>query len=289
MPEHAAGVSSSAPTVPSSLFESEDDEIVAELPVYLSAALFPNLSLFEYPLNTKPLLPPSWARDRNKGISLRVKEEVGRIEVEVPVSAQEDFWRDERARDLGFTQVVGEDDGIVGGTTKKKKEAKKLEKWGDKMRLRSEVVPPATTAGCVAGVVHDGALHLHPVSRQMQLRTSLQYLDDADRANRKPRPEDAEEERKRAAPPPKLPPGKKLPDEEENDGSGSIKDFRKKMQTTEAKEGADPWIQYTWNEGDSDKVKKAAGHLITPVDKRGSLECLTKPLDYLNKAHRGEV
>ena len=55
-----------------------------------------------------------------------------------------------------------------------------------------------------------GALHLHPVSRQMQLRTSLQYLDDADRANRKPRPEDAEEERKRAAPPPKLPPGKKV-------------------------------------------------------------------------------
>ena len=40
-----------------------------------------------------------------------------------------------------------------------------------------------------------------------------------------------------------------LPDEEENDGSGSIKDFRKKMQTTEAKEGADPWIQYAWNEG----------------------------------------
>jgi DNA-directed RNA polymerase-3 subunit RPC5 len=95
-----------------------------------------------------------------------VKERVGRVEVELPVDGTAEVWRDDKAREMGFVTDVnanGHGDDIVGGygfggkekeKDKRKKSAKKEEKWGDKARLRSEVVPNAT--GYYSGVVHDG-------------------------------------------------------------------------------------------------------------------------------------
>jgi len=109
-----------------------------------------------------------------------VKEGVGRVEVEIPVDAGTDVWRDDRARDLGFVTDVGGvngDEAVEGGygfggrglengngpekekekdkEKRKGRRARKEEKWGDKMRFRSEVVPNAT--GYYSGIVHDGA------------------------------------------------------------------------------------------------------------------------------------
>jgi hypothetical protein len=39
-------------------------------------------------------------------------------------------------------------------------------------------------------------------------------------------------------------------EDEENDGSGSIKDFRNKMWSTAANEEADSWVPYEWKEGE---------------------------------------
>jgi DNA-directed RNA polymerase-3 subunit RPC5 len=39
-------------------------------------------------------------------------------------------------------------------------------------------------------------------------------------------------------------------EDEENDGSGSIKDFRNKMWSTAANEDADAWVPYSWKERD---------------------------------------
>lgn len=142
----------------------EDDEVIAKLPIYLSPSLFPHLHLFQFPLSHKSLSPSTWARDRGKNISTRVKEKVGRVEVEIPVDGGESVWRDERARDLGFVMDVnavnGHAEDPVGGYAAKSKEKKKepkkkkQEKWGDKTRYRSELVPNAT--GYYSGVVHDG-------------------------------------------------------------------------------------------------------------------------------------
>jgi DNA-directed RNA polymerase-3 subunit RPC5 len=38
--------------------------------------------------------------------------------------------------------------------------------------------------------------------------------------------------------------------EEENDGSGSIKDFRNKMWSMANREKEDFWVPYAWNEGE---------------------------------------
>ena len=40
-----------------------------------------------------------------------------------------------------------------------------------------------------------------------------------------------------------------LREEEENDGSGSIKDFRNKMRSTAQREEEDKWVGYEWKDG----------------------------------------
>ena len=95
------------------------------------------------------------------------------MEVEIPVDAGTDVWRDDRARELGFVLDVGAGNGeaVEGGYgfggrgTEREKEKEKTrkkgkeEQWGDKLRLRSEAVPSAT--GYYSGIVHDGEEVFH--------------------------------------------------------------------------------------------------------------------------------
>jgi DNA-directed RNA polymerase-3 subunit RPC5 len=144
--------------------DDEDDEVVAKLPVYLSPHLFPTLNLFQYPLRTETLVPPKYAQERNKFITTRVKEGVGRVEVEMPVDEDLNYWRRERAEELGFVRDINEDEsGVVGGygfggrsdRDKEKSKGKKKEKhWGEKMRLKSEPIPSET--GYYSGIIQDG-------------------------------------------------------------------------------------------------------------------------------------
>lgn len=152
--------------------DSSDDEVIATLPIYLSPAIHPDLHLYQFPLQTRSLVAPTYARDRGKGITARIKERAARIEVEIPVDAGSDVWRDDRARELGMTHDMGNGNGVVGGygfggrggedddmnggasSKKKKGKAKDEKRWGDKIRLRSEAVP--STTGYYAGVVQDG-------------------------------------------------------------------------------------------------------------------------------------
>ena len=82
--------------------DESDDEVIAQLPIYLSPSLHPHFHLLQYPLHHKPVSAPTWAKDRGKYISIRVKEQVGRVEIEIPVDGGADVWRDDRARDLGL-------------------------------------------------------------------------------------------------------------------------------------------------------------------------------------------
>jgi DNA-directed RNA polymerase-3 subunit RPC5 len=142
--------------------DDEDDEVVSTLPVYLSSALHPSLALFQYPLQHRSLRVPQWASDRGKRITTRVKEGVGRVEIEVPVDGDPKVWREERARELGFVPDVREngngnsEERAAGGGKKKGGAAAQQEKWGDKMRLRSEPVPVPTGAQFYSGIVHEG-------------------------------------------------------------------------------------------------------------------------------------
>lgn len=67
--------------------DEEDDEIVATLPIYLHHTLAPSLTQFQYPLQHRNLRVPTWAEERGKKITARVKEQSGRVDVEVPIDA----------------------------------------------------------------------------------------------------------------------------------------------------------------------------------------------------------
>jgi DNA-directed RNA polymerase-3 subunit RPC5 len=93
-----------------------------------------------------------------------VKENVGKVEVEMPVDEDQLYWRRDRAEELGFVRDINDDDsGVVGGygfggrgdKDKDKGKGKKKEKhWGEKMRLKSESIPNET--GYYSGVIQNG-------------------------------------------------------------------------------------------------------------------------------------
>jgi DNA-directed RNA polymerase-3 subunit RPC5 len=144
--------------------DEDDDEVLQVLPVYMSPHLFPTLNLFQYPLRTDTLVPPKHAQDRNKFVTTRVKENVGKVEVEMPVDEDQLYWRRDRAEELGFVRDINDDEsGVVGGygfggrgdKDKDKGKGKKKEKhWGEKMRLKSESIPNET--GYYSGVIQNG-------------------------------------------------------------------------------------------------------------------------------------
>ena len=94
--------------------------------------------------------------------------------------------------------------------------------------------------------------------------------------------------------------------EEENDGSGSLKQFREKMWSMAREEEEDPWVTYAWKYGDvrrllldhmvykqlimkdEDAVGKAFSKLLVSSDKRDQLACKTRPLDYLDNPRNRE-
>ncbi|KAJ9121642.1 hypothetical protein QFC22_002262 [Naganishia vaughanmartiniae] len=151
---------------PSDLFEDDDDEIAYTLPVYINQSLTPALNLFQYPLHHKEPQVSEWARSQGQHVTARMKEVADRFELEIPIDMRPSVWDDERAEVLGFAR---ED------PNKKGKGRARDDSWGNVTRLRTEPVPEVTTYW--GGMVHDGALHLHPVNRIQQLRPALGYLD----------------------------------------------------------------------------------------------------------------
>lgn len=123
------------------------------------------------------------------------------------------------------------------------------------MRLRSEPVPISSATHYFSGIIHDGALHLHPISRVLQFRPELGYLD------------------------PPEPPAPKALDDPRSDGSGSLKDFRNRMWAMAGKEQAEEWVGYEWNDqGD------VAEKLLIEEEGKVGLEVATRGLDYLDRA-----
>ncbi|ORX41052.1 Sin-like protein conserved region-domain-containing protein [Kockovaella imperatae] len=273
--------------------DDDDNEVVAQLPIYLSPALHPHLNLYQYPLLSGSLAAPEWAKERGKTMTARVKEQTGRVEVEIPVDEQPRFWRDDRATELGFIpNIHANGDDIEGGfgfankadgKTKpgQKKKSVKMEKWGDKRRLRGDIIPNAPEY--YTGMVHDGALHLHPISKLVQFRPTMTYLDDHEFGQASSGTQRDEKSKIPAKPVVLVKPKLGGPEEAENDGSGSIRDFRNKMMSEAKKEEEDQWVAYDWRQGDDNGVLDKVDALLVPAEKQYRLECSTTGLDYLNR------
>ncbi|KAI5453186.1 hypothetical protein NCC49_006214 [Naganishia albida] len=307
---HANGTDAALPSMkyPSDLFDDldSDDEIVHELPVYINQTLSPSLNLFQYPLHHRAPQVSEWARARGEQVTARMKENVSRFELEIPIDMRPEVWDEERAEGLGFVK------------DEKKKGKARDDGWGNKMRLKTEPVPEVT--GYWAGVVHDKALHLHPISRLQQLRPALGYLDAVEAQDR------AEKERAR-----RLANGEEDEDEDDEPEPGKASKAKPKKEKEEAKtvqlqmaqapedaiplrrgskmgtggtvgtttqirnklvkaltaEAEDDWIPWKWDT-DSEAMLQSLSHLLLPRRERVPLECETRPLDILSKKNIGE-
>ncbi|KAJ2721071.1 hypothetical protein GGI07_004214 [Coemansia sp. Benny D115] len=143
--------STKAPLPPATDYGLPDDEVVGEIPVFLTHKLAKNLHLFQYPQKPDIVTPgqllPSVAR---------IKPIHGQIELDIPLDVQSPMYNRERGRELGMGLS---DSGRLL----------------DIQTLVSVDIPMSSSY--LAGVVQDGALHLTPVHKLTQLRPSLKYLD----------------------------------------------------------------------------------------------------------------
>ncbi|KAJ2778265.1 hypothetical protein GGI15_004227 [Coemansia interrupta] len=136
---------------PATQYGLPDDEIAAELPVFLTHKLAKSLHMLVYPQKehaTKPgLINPTVAR---------IKPIHRQIELDIPLDVQSPMYNKERGRELG--------EGISD-----------VGRLLDTQTLVSVDIPKNSTY--LAGVVRNGELHLTPVECLTQLRPSLKYLD----------------------------------------------------------------------------------------------------------------
>ncbi|KDO23220.1 hypothetical protein SPRG_11152 [Saprolegnia parasitica CBS 223.65] len=121
---------------------AEEDPVVCEIPVHLADFLRGNLHVFQYPLR------PVYRGMLNRPASAKYKPENAMVTLEFPVNTE--------------TNYNSEDHTPLPPM----------------LPLTSSVVTPVSNYA--AGVFRKGQLHLTPVSTIMQLRPSLQHLDESD-------------------------------------------------------------------------------------------------------------
>ncbi|KAF8640487.1 hypothetical protein AX17_000150 [Amanita inopinata Kibby_2008] len=157
---------------------AQQDEIVDILPIHYSNVFDSDLQLHQFPLSVRSLQAPPSAVASGKRISARIKPNVRRIEIHVPVDTRPDVWNTDRARELGVAQL--EDDG------EKNQESKGRENHEPRLcevRLKSEEIPQR--GAHMLGIIRDGRLHLHSIGELHQFRPTMTYLDALSRKGRR--------------------------------------------------------------------------------------------------------
>ncbi|KAJ2714713.1 hypothetical protein H4R19_001581 [Coemansia spiralis] len=128
-----------------------DDEIVAEIPVFLTQKLEKQLHLLQYPQKIGAVRPGELLPR-----AARVKPVHGQIELDIPLDVQSPMYNKRRGAELG--EGIADDGRLLDTTT-----------------LVSVDIPKSSDY--LAGVVHNGELHLTAIDKVTQLRPSLKYLD----------------------------------------------------------------------------------------------------------------
>jgi DNA-directed RNA polymerase-3 subunit RPC5 len=131
-----------------------EDEVIGEMPVFLSQDLASNLHLLQYPL--RPMGRP-YSQDLGQLLSVRVKPMQKKFEIEYALDpASQNYDKN------------GPEHPIK------------------KMKLSSHPVPPKTNYAI--GVVREGQLHLTPLHAVCRMLPNLEHIDEAELAERVPEP-----------------------------------------------------------------------------------------------------
>ncbi|KAI8579221.1 hypothetical protein K450DRAFT_243346 [Umbelopsis ramanniana AG] len=157
--------------------DEEEDEILHEIPVYLSTKLAQNLYLFQYPLRVLPFAPGTGPA------AARIKPKSQLIEVDLPIDTRAPTYDKGRGDDFA-SGVTGEkfrtvfdqeDEDDYSGRPKKRTLL-------DKQTLGSTLIPTKTKY--LVGVLKDKELHVTPLTNTVQMRPTLSYIDKSDEKER---------------------------------------------------------------------------------------------------------
>ncbi|KAI0082825.1 hypothetical protein K474DRAFT_1681210 [Panus rudis PR-1116 ss-1] len=281
----------------------EEDRLLSVLPIYYSNSLEPHLHLHQFPLLTRSLQVPPSAAASGKKIRARLKRQVKRLEVHVPVDSRPDVWNQERAKDLGAARLIDDKEKNQEPTVKGKQKEEEEPRLTE-VRMRSENVPHNGTY--VLGVVRDGRLYLHPISETHQLRPTLTYMDVLTRKVKRRSGAGSDDESDEGPPPDPDEPAPAPVPKREKKASGEVKEvqvslrkgvddkgmplgggitpIRREMLLTIRAEEDEKWEDYEFCDGGTAESNEAFESVFTNSDE--VLECTTDITNML-KSIRG--
>lgn len=132
--------------------DATNDRVVSVLPIHLSNHLAPDVHLHQFPLLNRPLEVPPSAANSGKRIRARIKPEVKRVEIHLPVDTRPEVWNTDRSKELGSGRA--EDDKEKNQDAGKVKLKEGEEPRLTEIRLQSEQIQH--TGAYVLGIVRDG-------------------------------------------------------------------------------------------------------------------------------------
>ncbi|KAJ2005927.1 hypothetical protein GGI04_000083 [Coemansia thaxteri] len=242
---------SQAPGISAKDYGLPGDEIVAELPVFLTHRIANNLHLLQYPQKTTQARPgellPSVAR---------FKPIHGQIEMDIPLDVQSPMYNKERGRELGAGLS---DNGRLL----------------DIQTLVSVDVPKSSNY--LAAVVREGALHITPIAKVTQLRSSLKYLDlvaEKEQAAKKLEDDDDDEEDAKET---------KVQTVQVTVRSAQAEEALRQQQSSIAyiqqRQEEEPWSSLSYFDMDSEESNSVFSKLMAAHTE--DLVCKTSPDEYL--------
>ncbi|KAF9155512.1 DNA-directed RNA polymerase III subunit RPC5 [Linnemannia schmuckeri] len=182
--DHNFSVESGGERLPD--YADEGDELVKDIPVYLSQRLAKYLYLFQYPVRAAAL-PYSEGSGPSKA---RIKPLSQLIELELPVDTNASQYNKERGEEL----AMGMNDKALRTALDDEPDDDEKRELLDKQTLVSSLIPNATNY--LAGVLRNDEIHLTPIHGAVQLRPSFKYLDKIDEKKKQASKKISDEENK---------------------------------------------------------------------------------------------
>ncbi|KAG0036684.1 DNA-directed RNA polymerase III subunit RPC5 [Podila clonocystis] len=167
-------------------YADEGDELVKEIPVFLSQRLAKYLYLFQYPVRAAAL-PYTQESGPSKA---RIKPLSQLIELELPVDTSASQYNRERGEEL----ALGMNDKALRTVFDEDLDDDAEKELLDKQTLVSSLIPNATNY--LAGVLRNDEMHLTPFHGTVQLRPSFKYLDKIDEKHKQATKKVSDEENK---------------------------------------------------------------------------------------------
>lgn len=185
--------------------EEEEDEILAEYPIYLSTELSKYLYNFQYPMRSTPFT------NKNGPNAARLKPKSKMVELDIPLDTRSPHYSTERGEDFAMglndktiktaydRRMEEHEEELLNRGSKKNSNNNREEELLDKMTFTSTEVPGQTRY--VVGVIRDEELHLTPLNSTVQLRPGFKYIDKMDEkwkaANKRIQDVEKQEEKKK--------------------------------------------------------------------------------------------